>query len=72
MADAGKSAKGSKAKPPIGQQKRNFFATLSAEVVKSVKQAALDDDTTASNVLEQAARDWLERRKHKAQKREPG
>ncbi len=70
MADAGKSAKGSKA--PAGQQRRNFFATMSAELIKSIKRAALEDDTTASEILEEAARDWLERRKHKAPKREPG
>lgn len=72
MADAGKSAQQSKAKAPIGQQKRNFFATMSGEVIKSIKRAALEDDTTASEILEEAARDWLERRKHKAPKRETG
>jgi hypothetical protein len=43
--------------------KRNFFATMSADVVKSIKQAALEDDTTASEILEEAARQWLEKRK---------
>jgi hypothetical protein len=70
MTDAGKSAKGSKA--PAGQQKRNFFATMSGELIKSIKRAALEDDTTASEILEQAARDWLERRQHKSTKREGG
>jgi hypothetical protein len=45
--------------------KRNFFATMSADVIKSVKQAALEDDTTASEILEKAAREWLDRRKKK-------
>lgn len=70
MANAGRSAKENKA--PAGQQKRNFFATMSGEVIKAVKRAALEDDTTASEILEAAAKDWLERRKHKAPKRDPG
>jgi hypothetical protein len=45
--------------------KRNFFATMSADVIKLVKQAALEDDTTASEILEKAAREWLDRRKKK-------
>jgi hypothetical protein len=28
--------------------KRNFFATMSGDLIKSIKQAALEDDTTAS------------------------
>ncbi|MDA9391820.1 hypothetical protein ACVWW6_004222 [Bradyrhizobium sp. USDA 3311] len=66
MSDARKPTKKSKA--PTGQQKRNFFATLSADVIKSIKRAALDDDTTASEILNEAARDWLERRRHKTSK----
>jgi hypothetical protein len=42
--------------------KRNFFATMSGEVIKAIKQAALDDDVSASELLEEAARDWLDRR----------
>ncbi|HYZ61228.1 MAG TPA: hypothetical protein VE650_02155 [Acetobacteraceae bacterium] len=45
---------------------------MSGEVIKSIKRAALEDDTTASEILEEAARDWLERRKHQAPNREPG
>ncbi|MFK4522943.1 hypothetical protein ABIF90_000924 [Bradyrhizobium japonicum] len=45
--------------------KRNFFATMSAGVIKAIKQAALEDDTTASDILEEAAHQWLERRKKK-------
>ena len=59
MPDGRKSAKQSKA--PTGE-KRNFFATMSGEVIKSIKQAALEDDTTASEILEEAARAWLTRR----------
>jgi hypothetical protein len=56
---AGRESKGPSA------EKRNFFATMSTDVIKSLKQAALEDDTTASEILEQAARDWLEKRKAK-------
>jgi hypothetical protein len=45
--------------------KRNFFATMSADVIKSIKRAALEDDTTASEILEEAAMDWLTKRKAK-------
>jgi hypothetical protein len=45
--------------------KRNFFATMSADVIKLVKQAALEDDTNASEILEKAAKEWLDRRKKK-------
>jgi hypothetical protein len=45
---------------------------MSYDVIKAVKQVALEDDTTASEILEEAARDWLERRKYKIPKREPG
>lgn len=57
-----------KSKAPAGQEKRNFFATLSADVIKSIKRAAVDEETTASEILDQAAREWLERRKHKTSK----
>ncbi|ABE62783.1 hypothetical protein Nham_1983 [Nitrobacter hamburgensis X14] len=42
--------------------KRNFFATMSADVIKSLKRAALEDDITASEILEEATKDWLTRR----------
>jgi hypothetical protein len=50
----GKEGKGASA------DKRNFFATMSADVIKAIKQAALEHDTTASS-----ANGWLERRKKK-------
>jgi len=59
------------AKKEVGKQKgssaakRNFFATMSAEVIKAIKLAALEDDTTASEILEEAANQWLDRRKKK-------
>jgi hypothetical protein len=38
---------------------------MSADVIKAIKQAALEDETTASEILEAAAKEWLERRKKK-------
>lgn len=43
--------------------RRHFFATMDAEVIKALKSAALEDDVTASEILEEAARDLLARRK---------
>lgn len=57
--------KGSVERKASSADKRNFFATMSADVIKSIKQAALEDDTTASEILEAAAKQWLERRKKK-------
>ncbi|OKO83225.1 hypothetical protein [Bradyrhizobium sp. AS23.2] len=62
MSDGRRTPKESK---PATGGKRNFFASMSAEVVKALKLAAVEDDTTASEILEQAARDWLEKRKAK-------
>jgi hypothetical protein len=33
--------------------------------IRTINQAALDLDRTASDVMEEAAKQWLERRKHK-------
>jgi hypothetical protein len=55
---------GREAKRPSAD-KRNFFATMSADVIKSLKQAALEDDITASEILEEAAKDWLDSRRTK-------
>jgi hypothetical protein len=62
MAQAKKKAGKDKGSPAA---KRNFFATMSAEVIKAIKRAALEDDTTASEILEEAANQWLDRRKQK-------
>ena len=35
------------------------------DVIRAIKQAALDVDRTASDVMEEAAKQWLERHKHK-------
>jgi Ribbon-helix-helix protein, copG family len=45
--------------------KRQFLTTMDPDVIRAIKQKALDLDRTASDVMEEAARDWLERHKHK-------
>jgi hypothetical protein len=49
-------------KLPVGDR-RQFLTTMSADVIRAVKQAALDDDRNAWEIMEEAARQWLERRK---------
>lgn len=58
MAAARKKAKENKGHSAKTQ---NFFATLSAEVIKAVKRAALDEDRTASEIFDEAAREWFDR-----------
>jgi hypothetical protein len=54
-------------KPPEGA-KRQFLVTMGPETIKAIKTAAIEDDTTASELMEEAAVQWLERRKSKAKK----
>jgi hypothetical protein len=52
-------------KPPSRQRadgRRQLLVYLAPEVIKDVKKVAVDDDTTASSITEEALRDWLERR----------
>jgi hypothetical protein len=51
-------------KPPPGD-KRQFLTTMDPDVIRAIKQAALDVDRTASDVMEEAAKQWLARHKHK-------
>jgi hypothetical protein len=46
-----------------GPGKRYFLATMSDMLIKDLKQAAIADDKSASECLEIATREWLERRK---------
>ena len=41
---------------------------MSADMIRAVKQAALEDDIDAWEIMEEAARDWLERRKKSKRK----
>jgi hypothetical protein len=36
---------------------------MSPDIIRSIKQAALEDDRAAWDIMEEAARQWLERRK---------
>jgi hypothetical protein len=51
-------------KPPQGE-KRQFLTTMDPHVIRAIKQVALDLDRTASDLMEEAAKQWLERHKHK-------
>jgi hypothetical protein len=55
-------------KLPVGDR-RQFLTTMSADVIKAVKQAALDDDRNAWEIMEEAAQQWLDRRKSGRSKR---
>jgi hypothetical protein len=48
-------------KLPVGDR-RQFLTTMSPDVIKRIKQAALTDDRNAWEIMEEAALQWLERR----------
>jgi hypothetical protein len=52
-------------KPPEGN-KRQFLTTMDPDVIKAVKLVAIEEDTTASLILERAAKEFLERRNKKS------
>jgi hypothetical protein len=58
---------------PVPRQRadgrRQLLIYLAPEVIKDVKKIAVDDDTTASSITEEALRDWLERRVKKLTRR---
>ncbi len=54
-----------KGRKPAAGDKRQFLATMDPEVIKAIKKAAIEDETSASEILEAAARGWLEQRKSK-------
>jgi hypothetical protein len=47
---------------PLGDR-RQFLNMMSPDVIAAIKQAGIDDHRAAWDVLEEAARDWLKRRK---------
>ena len=49
-------------KLPVGDR-RQFLTTMSADVIRAVKQAALDENRNAWEIMEEAAQQWLDRRK---------
>jgi hypothetical protein len=58
MADKKTAARGRK--PPDGE-KRQFLTSMDPDIIRRIKAAAALRDKTASLVLEEAAKDWLER-----------
>lgn len=58
-----KSVKLRKGRQAPSGNRRQFLATMDADVIKGMKAAALEDDTSASELLETLAREFLERRK---------
>jgi hypothetical protein len=64
----GKGRKKPGRKPAAGIDKRKFLATMESETIKNLKLAAIQKNTSASEVLEEAAEEWLERWKSKAKK----
>ncbi len=53
-----KTARGRK--PPDGEEKQ-FLTSMNPDVIRRIKAAAALRDKTASVLLEEAAKDWLER-----------
>jgi hypothetical protein len=53
-------------KPAEGaSDKRQFLTTMDPAVIKAIKLAAIEADKSASEILETAAKEWIERRKSK-------
>jgi hypothetical protein len=46
--------------------RRQLLVYIAPEVIKDVKKVAVDDDTTASSITEEALKDWLKRRAGRA------
>jgi hypothetical protein len=47
-------------KPPSGAKKQ-FLTSMDPEIIRRIKSAAVLRDKTASLVLEEAAKEWLDR-----------
>jgi hypothetical protein len=60
MAEKKKAAHGRRT--PLGDR-RQFLTMMSPDVIKAIKQAALEEDRAAWDVMEEAAKQWLERRR---------
>jgi len=58
MADKKPVARGRK--PPVGEKKQ-FLTSMDPDIIRRIKAAAALRDKTASFVLEEAAKDWLDR-----------
>jgi hypothetical protein len=66
MVLAGKSDKngGAYSKQPVGDRIQ-FLTTMSADVIMDVKKAALEEGMNAWEIMEEAAKEWLARRRAK-------
>ncbi len=53
-----------KKRTPIGDRIQ-LLAMMSPEIVKAIKHAAVEDERAAWDVMEEAATEWLARRKAK-------
>jgi len=60
MAEKKKAAAKPGRKPPTGAKKQ-FLTSMDPEIIRRIKAAAALRDRTASLVLEDAAREWLDR-----------
>ncbi|MBR0688551.1 hypothetical protein JQ594_21675 [Bradyrhizobium manausense] len=58
--------------PPGAADRRQFLAVMNGDVIRDLKVAAAEEQITASELLEQAARELLQRRKLKQAKKRSG
>ncbi|MHC2674483.1 hypothetical protein ACVI1J_006646 [Bradyrhizobium diazoefficiens] len=65
MAD--KKAAGKPGRKPSDGSKKQFLSSMDPDVIRAIKVAAAELDKNASQVLETAAKEWLER--YRASKR---
>jgi hypothetical protein len=54
-------------KQPVGDRIQ-FLTTMHADVIMDVKKAALEDGMNAWQIMEEAAKEWLARRKKSQRK----
>lgn len=54
-------------KPRVGD-KRQFLISMDPDLIRAIKVAALEDDTTASTIMEDAAKIWLMKRTETSRK----
>lgn len=51
--------------PARSDGRKSLLVYLNPDLIKDLKRAALDDDRTAYEIVEEAAKDWLSRRSKK-------
>jgi hypothetical protein len=61
-----KSATIPKASRSRNDGRKSLLVYMDANLIKDLKKAALDDDTTSYAIVEEATREWLARRAKKA------